>query len=266
VTRVSLPLEVTDDFLAATEEAGRAIGVEYQHEGLSYFAGATKEVIVSAGALASPKLLMFSGISAANHLRGHGIDVAVDAPAVGTNLQDHAYGLMMYTTTAEHTRRGIQAVEGTQPWCQLPGAAQGRVDDVRLRRGRVRPAHGYTSDRAEIILMPVGMSSTNAEGEDRAEHGTRDMKLLPHGMILYPIYVHPTARGTVRLASRDPSAPARARARARARAGDEVQTDEQWAAHLRTTAFRPYHLTGTCRMGSDDGSVVDAELRVRGTR
>jgi choline dehydrogenase-like flavoprotein len=113
--------------------------------------------------------------------------------------------------------------------------------------------------------------------------------------MLYPSFVHPKGRGTVRLASRDPAAlpviehslvagedmPALIAACRQAREifrtpvmkarqvveelpGEDVETDEQWAEFLRRHAFRPYHPVGTCRMGSDDGAVVDPELRVRG--
>ena len=113
--------------------------------------------------------------------------------------------------------------------------------------------------------------------------------------MVYPSFVHPVGRGTVRLASSDPSAtPAiehelvsghdmtaliaacrqareifhtpvmKARAVTEQLPSDDVQTDEQWATYLRTHAFHAYHPTGTCRMGSDGSSVVDPQLRVRG--
>ncbi len=357
VTRVSTPLEVTDDFLAAAEEAGhprnpdyngerqqgvsvaqvnqrrgmrsstaraylapvrkrpnltiktdalttrvrveagRAVGVEYEHEGQSLYAPAATEVILSAGALASPKLLMLSGIGPAEHLRENGIEVRVDAPAVGTNLQDHAYGMMMYTTEA-----GTLAEE-LKPWRALKHG----INYVFRRRGALTMSGctaivfsqvtGAMPTEAEIILMPIGMTFQNKAGEETSEHGTSDVKMLPHGLMVYPSYVHPTSRGTVRLASNDPSAaPAlehallsggdmtlliaacrqaraifhtsvmKARAVVEMLPGDSVQTDEEWAAFLSNSSFRPYHPTGTCRMGSDDSSVLDPELRVRGVQ
>jgi choline dehydrogenase-like flavoprotein len=148
-----------------------------------------------------------------------------------------------------------------------------------------------------MIVMPVGMSFTNAAGEDTAEHGVHKVKILPNRVMVYPSFVHPTGRGTVRLASSDPAAnpvidhqllsgddinslmaacrqvrdifhtPAmQAKGAEEEIPGDRVQTDEEWAAFLRGLSFKPYHPTGTCRMGSDDGAVVDPELRLRGVQ
>jgi choline dehydrogenase-like flavoprotein len=153
---------------------------------------------------------------------------------------------------------------------------------------------GEHPTEAEIILIPIGMQFKNEDGEVEQEHG-RDAKMLPHAMMVYPSFVHPTTRGSVQLASSDPSAPpvlehallggsdmaALIAACRLARAifqtsvmkakdvveeipGDAVQTDDQWSSYLREGSFRPYHPTGTCRMGSDEASVVDPQLRVRG--
>jgi choline dehydrogenase-like flavoprotein len=156
------------------------------------------------------------------------------------------------------------------------------------------PITGERPTETEIILMPVGMEFNKNEGMEDT-HNIHNVKIVGNRVMLYPSFVHPTGRGTVRLASQDPSATPiiehslvagddmtaliaacrqardifrtptmKARNVVEELPGDDVDTDEQWAQFLRRHAFRPYHPVGTCRMGSDDNAVLDPELRVRG--
>lgn len=274
-------------------EGTRAVGVEYRHRGPTQEARAGAEVIVSAGALTSPKLLMLSGIGPAEHLRHHGINVYVDAPAVGTNLQEHAYGMLRYSTTADTLAEELRPRRALKHLVDFAVRGRGAMTMSGGAAVVFSQITGQYPTEAEIILMPIGMVF-KGEGED-APHSIHDVKIAPHGLMVYPSFVHPTGRGTVRLASSNPSATPRiehelvagddmaaligacrqareifhtpvmeAKGVVEELPGDGVQTDEQWAEFLRTTAFRPYHPTGTCRMGSGDESVVDPELRVRG--
>lgn len=296
-TRKRPNLTVCTDALATRVviESGRAVGVEYRHAGRTQVAKAATEVILSAGALVTPKLLMLSGIGPAAHLSEHGIDVIVDRADVGANLQDHAYGLMMVTTESD------TLVEELRPLKMLRHG----INYLLRRRGPLTVGGGaalvfsqlageYPTE-CEIILMPVGMEFQDDRGTASHEHNVHKVKVLPHSMMVFPSFVHPKGRGTVRLASTDPAeqpvfdhhllgdadmaqliaacrqaraiieAPAmKERGAVEAVPGARVQTDEEWAAFLRTTSFRPYHPVGTCRMGADDGAVVDPQLRVRG--
>ncbi|MDT5100284.1 MAG: 4-pyridoxate dehydrogenase [Mycobacterium sp.] len=273
-------------------EGNRAVGVQYQDRRGSGQARVRAEVVLSAGALATPKLLMLSGIGSAGQLRSHGIDVVVDAPHVGQNLQDHAYGMLMY-----RTRAGTLAEETTPL-----RAVRHFVDFVLHGRGALTQGgaaaivfdqiDGDYATETEIIFIPVGLSFANPD----AVHDIHDLAIVPHGLTLYPSHVHPTSRGRLRLASADPAAgpmiehemfgctedldnlvrvcrqardimatPAmKAKVTAEEIPGEQVQTDREWAEFLKANAFRPYHPVGTCRMGSDDRSVVDPQLRVRG--
>jgi len=267
---------------------GRATGVEYQHDGQQRFARAAGEVVLSAGAIASPKLLLLSGIGPAGHLREHGVDVCLDSPGVGANLQDHAYGMLVYATTARTLGEELR-----------PRRALGHLADFAIRgRGALTVAGGVavvfsqvTGDQpteAEIILMPIGLSF---EGDHHDVHSVRKGP----GVMVYPSFVHPTSRGTIRLAAASPAAPPvishelvggadmqaliaacreardifrttvmKARSATETLPGASVQTDQQWTGYLRTFSFRPHHPAGTCRMGSDDSAVVDPQLRVYG--
>lgn len=274
-------------------DGNRAVGVEFRHAGTVQQVRAAAEVIVSTGALVTPKMLMLSGIGAADHLREHGIEPLVDLPAVGMNLQEHAYAMLRYRTTAGTMREELSPLR----------AIKHAMDFAIRRRGAITMSGGAAvvfsqlsgehPTEAEIILMPAGMG-WDAEGEEPV-HSIHDVKILPHRVMVYPSFVHPSARGTVRLASRDPlstpliehelvggtdmdaliSACRQAREIMQTSVmkaknvveelpGDAVQSDQQWAQFLRGNAFRPFHPVGTCRMGTDQNAVVDPRLRVRG--
>jgi choline dehydrogenase len=267
---------------------GRATGVEYVHGGQRRFAAAAAEVVLSAGAIASPKLLMLSGIGPAGHLREHDIDVCLDSPGVGADLQDHAYGMLSYTTTAStlgeelRPRRALRHAADFAVRGQGPLTVAGGVAVVFSQ------VAGEYPTEAEIILMPIGLSF---EGD---YHDIHSVRTAP-GVMIYPSYVHPASRGSIRLAASNPAAPPvishelvsdadvqaliaachearaifrttvmKARPTTETLPGDSVQTAQEWTDYLRTFAFRPHHPTGTCRMGSDDGAVVDPQLRLRG--
>jgi choline dehydrogenase len=268
--------------------AGRAAGVHYRHDGRPRFAAAAREVVLAAGAIASPKLLMLSGIGPAGHLREHGIDVFADVPGVGANLQDHAYGMLAYTTAARTLGEELR-----------PRRAARQLADFAVRgRGALTVAGGVAvvfsqvagdhPTEAEIILMPIGLSF------DGDHHDIHNVRTGP-GVMVYPSFVHPAGRGSVRLGSASLAAPPvishelvggadmqaliaacrdardifattvmKARSATETLPGDGVQTVRQWEEYLRAFAFRPHHPVGTCRMGSDDGAVVDEQLRVHG--
>ena len=277
---------------------GRAVGVEFEHEGRSQYAAAATEVILSAGTLSSPKLLMLSGVGPADHLREHGIDVKVDRPGVGSNLQDHAYGLMMVQTESDTLVEEIRPLKilkhGINYLLRGKGAltVSGGAAVVFTELDGTRPTE------CEIIVMPVGMSfGDQQQGSSSTDHDVHKVKVLPHSMMIFPSFVHPEGRGSIRLRSSNPAdtpliehelcggndmkaliaACKKARAIIEAPAmksknavevlpGERVQTDEQWEGFLRSVAFTPYHPVGTCRMGSDADAVVDLDLRVRGVQ
>jgi choline dehydrogenase len=277
-------------------DGARATGVEYQHRGRSLQARANAEVIVSAGALTSPKLLMLSGIGPADHLRALGIDVRLDQPAVGTNLQEHAYALMRYRTTAGTLYDELKPQRALRHGLDFLRRGAGALTMSGGAAIVFAPVTGARPTETEIILMPIGLEfNKQLEGHEDT-HDIHAVKLVGNRVMMYPSLVHPNGRGSVRLASADPTATPviehslvgcgddmaaliaacrqardifrtpvmKARQVVEELPGDDVETDEQWKTFLRRHAFRPYHPVGTCRMGSDDAAVVDPELRVRG--
>ncbi|AXB78882.1 GMC family oxidoreductase [Novosphingobium sp. P6W] len=268
---------------------GRAHSVSYTLEGQSRIAEARREIILSAGALASPKILMLSGIGPAEVLRGNGIEVSQECPAVGQNLQEHP--CVMITRAAR-----ISTLNTENVWWK---AAWHGLRFLTTRRGPITSPVGHaqlfsrTSDRHErpniqTILIPMAYQ----------------METLQQGLQLHPqpamslaiCQLQPRGRGTVSLRDADPASPPRivhqllgdaedvAELIAGCRASlqllrtpplDDVlaemiapenipESDEEWIAYLRQSAFRGDHPVGTCRMGEDDGAVVDSRLKVRG--
>jgi choline dehydrogenase len=267
---------------------GRVTGVEYQHGGRQLFARTAREVVLSAGAIASPKLLMLSGIGPAAHLRQHGIKVCLDSPGVGANLQDHAYGMLAYATTASTLGDELRPRRALRHAADFAVRGQGALTVAGGVAVVFSQVVGDHPTEAEIILMPIGLSF---EGDHHDIHNVR----TGPGVMVYPSYVHPTSRGSIRLASGNPAVPPvishelvsgadmqaliaacheardifrttamKTKSATETLPGDSVQSAEQWTDYLRTFAFRPHHPTGTCRMGSDASAVTDPQLRLRG--
>jgi choline dehydrogenase len=245
-------------------EADRCIGVEIGRDGSVEHVLAEHEVIVCAGTIESPKLLLLSGIGDARQLRRLGIDVLVDLPGVGENLHDHALVPLIYASA----RPMPPAVAGLQPLHSHLFA--------RSRPGLVVP--DLQPLAFHIPLYFPGMS------------GPADGFTLLSGL------VRPASRGSLRLASADPDDPplldpaylacdadvaalergvelCRELAAASALAGwrgeelypgPEVRSSEGVRDHIRQTLTTYQHQVGTCRMGVDALAVVDPELRVYG--
>jgi len=268
---------------------GRANSVSFMSNGQLCIAQARREVILSAGALASPKILMHSGIGPAVMLRANGIAVTLEALSVGQNLQEHP--CVMISRAARISTLNTENVWWKALW------------------------HGsrFLTTRRGPITSPVGHAQLFSKTSERHERPNIQTILIPmayqmetlqEGLKLYPqpamslavCQLQPRARGTVALRDADPASPPRiihqllgdAEDMAELVAGcrsaiellrtpplDDVlaemiapedipESDDEWTAYLRQSAFRGDHPVGTCRMGEDDGAVVDSRLKVRG--
>lgn len=269
-------------------EAGRATGVEYARGRERSRAVADREVIVCAGAVNSPQLLMLSGIGPAAHLREHGIEVVLDLPGVGENLQEHPGVLPCYFVKGR-----TYNVERTLPrlaWHGLTWLLFGRGP------GSTPDAHAlaFIRTRPEALASPDIQLHFTPAGYDLRKD---EVVLLDRPAVTAIVNVcRPAGRGRIRLKSADHLAPPSIEPRllesdedvsalvagarlvrrifatppldaaviAEAVPGEAVQTDADWDAYVRSHATAIYHAAGTCKMGPDAMAVVDDRLRVSG--
>jgi len=255
----------------------RASGVEFRHAGTAAQAHATREVLLCAGAIGSPQLLLLSGVGPAAELEALGIAVAADRPEVGRNLQDHidfctlnqcALPITYDFTPARALAVGLRYfLTRSGPGVSNVAEAGGFVrPDVQLHfvpaqldeHGRNRlPGHGFTVHAC--VLRPgsrgtLTLRSARAEDPPRIQprylSEVRDLEVLLEGMRI--------SRAII-------AAPPFARFRGRELfPGEGVTTRAELEAIVRRKAETIYHPAGTCRMGRDASAVVDPELRVRG--
>jgi len=269
-------------------ENGQAVGVEYSQRGHTRRLHARRGVILSAGAMVSPKLLMLSGIGDPEQLAAHGIETKLSMPSVGKNLQEHAVGRVevrfagMGTITSDlnlftAVRHGIDyLLRGRGALATCIGHAMALV--------RTSPA--VTRPDAQIIFAPLDFTLTEKGARPSFEptvtfgiglchaHSRGEIRLRSGDPFDAPIIDYPllgdardmatliaASRLTRQLIAADPIA---RYVEAELMPGEQVQSDADWETYLRETAGLMYHPCGTCRMGSDSASVVDPSLKVRG--
>lgn len=278
----------------------RAVAVEYEHDGSSCRAEVRREVVMAAGALETPKLLMLSGIGSDQALRACGLAPVHTLDAVGQNLHDHPNVPMffvgrnrvdchypqLYSFYRTHPQSSLPPGQSDTCYVFWPAPSAMKQAMQRMLPGKVLPPSLYDGPLKAAVRGGVGLAFRVPWVRDLVDH--------LYGIIV--ILGKPFSRGSVRLASGDPRAPARVdpayfsdprdmetmvhgirhARRLAASAGlggwrsrelmpsPLLRSDRALTRFVETNAITTYHFAGTCRMGDDAASVCDTRLRLRG--
>lgn len=265
----------------------RATGVEFIHRGERQTVMVAREVILCGGAINSPQTLMLSGIGPANHLREHGIDVKLDLPGVGQNLQDHPTVIVKYACTQSMAIHRIlkpvnQLLAGAQWMLNRSGPATSVFWEAG---GLIRSSHEMSYPDVQMHFGPAGFN-VDAKGNFSLEQA-------------FSVHVdqsQPSSTGHIELRSANPADKPKlhfnylvteddqqrfVRGVRKVREiiaqkafdsyrgvelapGSEVKTDADILNYIRANVETDYHPSCTCRMGMDAQAVVDEEMRVHG--
>jgi choline dehydrogenase len=245
-------------------EGGRCVGVRYEAGGEQRRARAGVEVIVSAGALESPRLLMLSGIGPAEHLRSHGIEVAVDLSGVGGNLHDHVLSPVVFSAQREigPPPADCWAAESHLFWRSLPGLVAPDIQPIHFSAPLYEdwmsgPANGFSLLGG--LVRPVSRGSIRLTSADPHAELAIDPRTLSCSADLDAV------EAAVNLCREMGAAAALAEwGAAELYPGPEVSTSAELRDYIRRTAITYHHQVGTAKMGTDEEAVVDPQLRVRG--
>jgi choline dehydrogenase len=281
--RPNLTIRTDAQVLKLVVETGRAVGVVLAGEGV---VRAEREVLLSSGAIGSPRLLMLSGIGPADHLASVGVPVVFDQPGVGSNLQDHLDLFVIAECTGPHTydrfaKPHLSVLAGLQYLL----TKRGPVASSLFETGGFWYADPEA--RSPDIQFHLGLGSGIEAGVAAMANG---------GVTLNSAYLRPRSRGTVRLGSADPlAAPLidpnywedphdremsirglkiardimrqdalKPYVKAERLPGPDVQSDQDYFNYACRHSKTDHHPAGTCRMGSDPEAVVDPRLRFNG--
>ncbi|WBU65299.1 GMC family oxidoreductase [Paracoccus aerodenitrificans] len=272
--------------LGIVVENNRATGIRIADGSGVRQIGAANEVILSSGAIGSPRLLMLSGIGPGDHLRETGLDVVLDQPEIGANLQDHLDLFTIWECSGPHSYDRF-----AKPHLSVLAGLQ----YLLTRKGPVASSLFETGGfwfveegaRSPDVQFHLGLGSGIEAGVAAMPDG---------GLTLNSAYLRPRSRGTVRLASADPKAaplidpnywadphdremsirglqlvrqimsqdalkPFLTR---EVLPGPEIRTEQELFEHACANAKTDHHPAGTCRMGADSGAVLDPRLRFNG--
>jgi choline dehydrogenase-like flavoprotein len=263
-------------------EGMRAALVSFQHGNGSAQERAQREIILCAGAIGTPQLLMLSGIGPADHLRSLDIPVLTDLPGVGTNLQDHPAVAV--------------AFECNQPVSLA--SAESLPNLLRYMSFKTGPLTSNVGEGGGFVKTSPSLDGPDLQYHFAPgyfiEHGFQ--KIKEHAFTFGPTLVRPQSRGRLTLRSSNPldspliqanyfadardmqrmlegvklarslaaSGPLAKYAKRELLPGPAAKDDTALREHIAKYAETLYHPVGTCKMGNDAAAVVDSELRVRG--
>ncbi|MGK7879444.1 MAG: GMC family oxidoreductase [Crocosphaera sp.] len=241
----------------------KAIGVEYVKNGTTHQVKAEAEIIISTGAFESPKLLMLSGIGPAEQLKKHSIEVLVDLPGVGQNLQDHLLFGVGYQCKQEQPFPNLLSEAGLFTWSRE--GITSASPDLQFFFGPIQfledqyqvEGPGFTF--APILVQPQSRGTVDLRSPNPQDLAVispnylqcdTDLKVLIRGIELARELAHTKAFDEFRGRELGP--------------GADVKSPQQLSEYVRQVASTVWHPVGTCKMGRDALSVVNPQLEVYG--
>ncbi|MBP5971311.1 GMC family oxidoreductase N-terminal domain-containing protein [Brasilonema sp. CT11] len=245
-------------------EETRTVGVEYIHQGRIHQSFVQQEVILSAGAIDSPKLLMLSGIGNAEHLRSLDIPVVVNLPGVGQNLQDH-----LHVAVAHQATQDLQpASTSNLAEAGLFLHTEGRLDaapDLQLYSAPVLWTHPAYAREGPGFAASVCLTNPQSRGSVSLRSASpNDSPIIRMNYLQSESDVQKLVAGIKIIRQLCNSSVFDEFRGEEVAPGANVTSDEALQAYIRETCDSVYHPVGTCKMGTDADSVVDPELRVHG--
>ena len=287
--RPNLHVETGVDVETVVFENRRAVGVRCRQNGRKMLVRTRGEVILSTGALVSPAILQRSGVGRAAALRELGLDVVCDSPEVGRHMLEHRLLMMQYDLLKPSSQnpqfRGWRLYRNALRYALLRDGPMAAGSYEVAAFARTDPADPLPD--VEILMAPYSLG-LNSAGEVSIGEG--------HSIHLFGYPLRSRSEGEVMIVSPDPQVPARIRPNylsdpydqattvrmfryirrwvrqpalagligAEVTPGPALKRDDEIVAAFRERGQAGYHACGTCRMGRDEGAVLDADLRVRG--
>ena len=267
-------------------EGNSASGVTFQQKGKIRSVKANKEVILSGGAINSPHLLMLSGVGPSKHLKDHGINVHVDLPGVGQNLQDHSTIILQYACKKSFpihkvnqphrklatgiqwvfTKKGIATSNIWEAGGLIRSSSKAKYPDIQYHFGPV----GFEYNGNKIsILQAFAIHVDQLRPRSRGQVTLKSSNPLDKPLMTFNYLQHPEdltemvngfkkARELISQPSFDEFRGIELTP------GPQIQTDKQIIEFIKSAAETDYHPSCSCAMGNGDMAVVDDQMKVRG--
>jgi len=243
-------------------DGDRCVGVRYRRDGVDAAVRAADQVLLCAGTIGSPHLLLLSGIGPADQLRSAGVPIRLDLPGVGANLHDHLGCNVVFAATRPLPPTESQNLEAQIYWTSRPGLPAPDLQPLFVTQvypvpGHPVPADGFTAVGG--LLRPYSRGRLVLRSADPDLAPALDPEIFAEPVDLDCLVA---AVELVRDVAREPALDGwRA---AEVAPGDDVRSRTELRDYVRRAVSSYHHQVGTCRMGVDSAAVVDPALRVRG--
>ena len=265
-------------------ENGAAVGVEAERDGQTGFIRANKEVIVSAGAINTPQLLMLSGIGPADHLAGHGIPVIVDNPNVGGHYMDHPMYMINVETTAKGTLHEAQSPKWLLAYlARRTGMLTSNIGEAgaffHTRPGDAAPDmqyicapgyfydHGFRTYTTPALAIGCSLVGARSTGHVRLRSGDpKDKPAITANYLKEPEDMQAMITAAERAREIFASAPLRDLVGQEIHPGGDTSSRQALGKIIRREVEHTYHPACTARIGTESSGVVDPQLRVHGVQ